>query len=487
MKKIIRNPVTKFSFILLALVFINNILNAQVLTEHVIPQYFGSKSANGTNNCRTPFAVCLQISGLTPNTAYDVQIGIGLVTDAATVYGAGNIWNRNRNSFSGQRDTLAFTTDANGDSGPFWSFLQPTGNASRFDAGQIHNLRIGYTLTGGSFSGTPSFITAKQLTALDIPVTPRTVSTSDDGAFVNGYNIQSASGKYVLIFNDTAGTGNPLSVYQIRVSSATNTSQSELPAKINDIYLQNNSNSSVGEFAGVVPIGANNPSGVRRIEIRNSDNSVFIVAKDDDGIWQFGTNPNTATLARRDVGDFYVTSSLQLNYFIEGFYNSAANSMVADSAVVYLHSNSSPYNLIDFSKSILNSGGTGYFNFTLLTNGSPSYYISVKHRNSLETWSSVPQFLNLSSLYSFTGSANLAYGNNMAQVDASPVTFAAYSGDANQDGTVDLTDGGLIDNDIYNFLSGYLPTDINGDGTTDITDASIADNNTFNFVSVMKP
>lgn len=487
MKKIINISLIKFSFVFLVIILSNNLLNAQVLIEHVIPQYFGSKSASGTNNCRTPFAVCLQITGLTPNTSYDVQIGIGLVTDAATVYGAGNIWNRNRNLFSGQRDTLAFTTDANGDSGPFWSFLQPTGNGSRFDAGQIHNLRIGYTLTGGSFSGNPSFITAKQLTALDIPLTPRTTSTSDDGAFVNGYNIQSASGKYVLIFNDTAGSGNPLSAYQIRVSAATNTSQSELPVRINDIYTQNINNSSVGEFAGVVPIGANNPNGVRRIEIRNSDNSVFLVAKDDDGIWSYGTNPNTTALARRDVADFYVTSSLLLNYFIEGFYNSAANLMISDSVKVNLHSNTSPYNIIDAAKNILNSDGSGFFNFTFFTTGSPSYYISINHRNSVETWSSVPQFLNLSSLYSFTGSASLAYGNNMVQVDTSPITFAGYSGDANQDGTVDLTDGGLIDNDAYNFLSGYLPTDINGDGTTDITDASIADNNTFNFVSVMKP
>lgn len=486
MKKIINISILKIFITTLTFFISGNMLNAQVLTEHVIPQYFGSKSASGTNNCRTPFAVCLQITGLTPNTTYDVQIGIGLVTDGATVYGAGNIWNKNRNAFSGQRDTATFITDSNGDSGPFWSFLQPTGNGSRFDAGQIHNLRIGYTLSGGSFSGTPNFISAKQLTSLDIATSPRTPSTADDGAFVNGYNIQSASGKYVLIFNNTDGSGNPLSAYQIRAGNAVNTFQSELPSRINDIYEQN-LNSSVGEFAGVIPIGANNPNGVRRIEIRNSDNSVYLIATDDDGIWAYGTIPNTTILERRAVADFYVTSSLMLNYFIEGFYNSSTNLMISDSARVYLRSNISPYTILDAAQNILKPDGSAFFNFTFLTNGSPSYFISVKHRNSIETWCKLPQALTLTSNYSFTSSQSFAYGDNTVQVDASPVTFAAYSGDVNQDGSVDVADISAIDNDAFNFVGGYVSTDVTGNNVTDVSDLAITDNNAYNFVSKVTP
>ncbi|MBK9331634.1 MAG: hypothetical protein IPM96_04315 [Ignavibacteria bacterium] len=62
-----------------------------------------------------------------------------------------------------------------------------------------------------------------------------------------------------------------------------------------------------------------------------------------------------------------------------------------------------------------------------------------------------------------------------------------YSGDVNQDGTVDVTDNGLIDNDAGNFLSGYIATDLNGDEITDVSDAAISDNNAVNFVSVVKP
>jgi hypothetical protein len=62
-----------------------------------------------------------------------------------------------------------------------------------------------------------------------------------------------------------------------------------------------------------------------------------------------------------------------------------------------------------------------------------------------------------------------------------------FSGDVNQDEVVDGTDLSLIDNDGFNFVSGYVATDCNGDNFTDASDASIADNNAFNTVTVVKP
>jgi hypothetical protein len=72
-------------------------------------------------------------------------------------------------------------------------------------------------------------------------------------------------------------------------------------------------------------------------------------------------------------------------------------------------------------------------------------------------------------------------------VDASPVRFAIYSGDVNQDGTVDATDVSAIDNAANNFLSGYVATDLTGDNFVDGTDFAIADNNAANFVSAIRP
>lgn len=123
-------------------------------------------------------------------------------------------------------------------------------------------------------------------------------------------------------------------------------------------------------------------------------------------------------------------------------------------------------------------------NFQNAVNG-VSYYITLKHRNSLETWSSVSvMFISNDLDYDFTLTDTNAFGNNMTLRGS---RWVVYSGDANQDGTVDLADLSLIDNDAANFQTGYITTDINGDGLADISDLGITDNNSFNFVSAVRP
>ncbi len=65
--------------------------------------------------------------------------------------------------------------------------------------------------------------------------------------------------------------------------------------------------------------------------------------------------------------------------------------------------------------------------------------------------------------------------------------FCIYSGDVNQDGSINVLDLGLIDNDVSNFVTGYVKTDVNGDRTVNALDLGITDNNAFNFVSKMTP
>ncbi|MBK9228397.1 MAG: hypothetical protein IPL67_15455 [Ignavibacteria bacterium] len=89
-----------------------------------------------------------------------------------------------------------------------------------------------------------------------------------------------------------------------------------------------------------------------------------------------------------------------------------------------------------------------------------------KYRSGIETWSKTggeTYSTGNSYSYNLALSAAQAYGSNMVQVDASPVTFAIYSGDVNRDGFVDGSDGSLVDNDAFNFIGGYVSTDVNGD------------------------
>ncbi|MDQ3020307.1 MAG: hypothetical protein M3R36_07025 [Bacteroidota bacterium] len=176
--------------------------------------------------------------------------------------------------------------------------------------------------------------------------------------------------------------------------------------------------------------------------------------------------------------------SLGLIALIEGFYNNVTNIMIGDTTRVYLRNVSSPFNIIDSAKSVLDQNGNGTFNFSNTANGIP-YFIVLKHRSSIETWSSVGQSFTSNSLsYDFTTNSSQAYGNNMIQKGS---RFCIYSGDVNQDGVVDLTDNKSIDNDLYNFVSGHVSTDLNGDNFVDINDVTIGDNNAFYFVSVIRP
>ena len=156
-----------------------------------------------------------------------------------------------------------------------------------------------------------------------------------------------------------------------------------------------------------------------------------------------------------------------------------------DTVTVLLRSAVSPYAVVETKKVSLSGAGTAAVVFTGAVNGA-SYYIVVKHRNSVETWSKSggEVFVNGILNYDFTTAASQAYGSNMVLVGSD---YAFYSGDVNDDGFVDGADGLLIDNDAFNFVSGYVVTDLNCDGTVDGSDAVFADNNAFAFIGIVRP
>ena len=172
---------------------------------------------------------------------------------------------------------------------------------------------------------------------------------------------------------------------------------------------------------------------------------------------------------------------------IEGFYHTSTTRLnKRDTVRAYLRNITTPFAVIDSAKSVVDSVNyTGNFLFSNAPTG--TYYIQLKHRNALETWSKAGgQAYTLGSalIYDFTDNITKAYGSNMAPVGTK---FGLFSGDVTQDGTVDATDVSLIDNDAVNFVSGYVVTDITGDNFVDASDFSIADNNAANFVSVSRP
>ncbi|MBK6876048.1 MAG: hypothetical protein IPG99_06215 [Ignavibacteria bacterium] len=179
--------------------------------------------------------------------------------------------------------------------------------------------------------------------------------------------------------------------------------------------------------------------------------------------------------------------TLNLTMFIEGFYDAQSNLQVSDTIEVELRNSTSPFAIVDQSRAVMSATGTVQLKFGNATNG--SYYIAVKHRNSIETWSAGTIALSVTTPanYDISASSSQAFGDNVRQVDSSPVRFAIYGGDVNQDGTIDATDVSTIGNDAIYFISGYVVTDLTGDDFVDGTDISIADNNAANFVGAITP
>lgn len=176
---------------------------------------------------------------------------------------------------------------------------------------------------------------------------------------------------------------------------------------------------------------------------------------------------------------------LNLTAMIEGLYNPVTNKETMDYTTVLLRSTSSPYNIVDYMGTSLDSLGKGSYFFYAAQNNVP-YYIVVNHRNGIETWSydGLNRFISNQMTYDFTTSSSKAYGNNLKQIGTK---YCIYNGDAQKNGIVDAGDLSMIDNDASNFLFGYYNSDLNNDLIVDASDYSLADNNASNFVTLARP
>ena len=176
--------------------------------------------------------------------------------------------------------------------------------------------------------------------------------------------------------------------------------------------------------------------------------------------------------------------SLELNAMMEGFWN--GSSLTGDTVSVLLRAPLFPYAIVDSARVKLNSNGFAIANFLNASSG-VYYYLVVKHRNSIETWSKTAQVFSLGVPlgYDFTTSKTKAYGDNLKLKSGE---YCIYSGDVNQSGSIDLTDLLQVYNISDNFFqSVYGVTDTNGDGVTDLTDVLITYNNSINFILKIRP
>ena len=211
----------------------------------------------------------------------------------------------------------------------------------------------------------------------------------------------------------------------------------------------------------------------------NNDHGSFDACPDDDNAISW-TDSSTISNYKSNI---YFFQTLNLTALMQGFYD--GTTMIADTVSVELRDASTPALLRDKdNKVVLGSAGTGAANFYSATEAT-NYYIAVKHRNAVETWSATTQSFSSGVMnYNFTTSQTQAFGSNMISKGSS---WCFYSGDVNQDDVIDLTDVSTVDIDNLNFVSGYVVTDVNGDLLVDLSDLSLVDINNLNFVGAVIP
>lgn len=201
--------------------------------------------------------------------------------------------------------------------------------------------------------------------------------------------------------------------------------------------------------------------------------------------------------SQEEVIDACGSKDMSLEFFIQGYYNTATNNMrsvkfnqdgvspltdVAD-VRVELREATAPYNIAYTTTALLKNNGM-LFCENVWRSG--SYYIVLVGNNFIRTWSAAPVLFDGNPvLYDFTTAASKAYGDNMAQLE--PEVFGLYSGDLNQDGNIDTIDYPIWEMDSNNFESGMFNTDLNGDGNVDTIDYPIWEGNSNNFIYSISP
>jgi mannan endo-1,4-beta-mannosidase len=197
----------------------------------------------------------------------------------------------------------------------------------------------------------------------------------------------------------------------------------------------------------------------------------------------------------------YLTSNgcnAEVKIFIQGYYNGSSlmknvlylegltpnPSTNVDTVVVELHKPTTPFNLLYSYKGLLQTNGKIVCVFPSAVIGQ-NFYICIKHRNTIQTWSANAVTFGLNTKYDFSTAINKAYGSNQKLLSTG--IWGIYNGDLAIDNIIDNSDFSIWETDASNFVAGYSKSDINGDGIVDNSDFSIWEQNANSFVGAITP
>jgi hypothetical protein len=205
-----------------------------------------------------------------------------------------------------------------------------------------------------------------------------------------------------------------------------------------------------------------------------------------------GASSNSSSLTETTVSNV----SIYLTAYLQGLYTGAGamtsspfnadgvtSSSIADTITVQLYTAGGA--LAYSSTGALSTAGNALVSFPGGAIGN-SYYIVIRHRNSIAVSSaSTMVILATNASYNFSSAATQAMGDNL--IDDGSGVFMIYTGDINQDGSVDFNDYPNLDVASSSGVLGYDPNDLNGDASVDFNDYPLIDVNSSNGIISVLP
>jgi PKD repeat protein len=361
------------------------------------------------------------------------------------------------------------------------------------------------TLTATNANGSDGEIKTNYINVIPytycIPTYTTGTSSNDYITLVQLGTINNATGAsaspYYTYYSSLSTNLTPGSAYTITLSPGTYASSNyiavwidynqngvfETTEKLGNILAPPTPATSVINFT--VPAGAT--AGTTRMRVREVYSNTSI---DPCASYTYGEAEDY------NVNILSLSKSLNLTVFLEGLFNGSTMNkaqnatgnqfpgLVADQITVELHNSTSPYAIAGGPYTVnINTDGTA--SVTIPASLGASYYVVIKHRNSIETWNATPlSFAGSTMSYNFSTAAEQAFGNNQKLISGKYVIFG---GDVNQDGIVDSGDMAPVDNLSGVAATGYLPEDTNGDGLIDSGDMASVDNNSSSAISKIVP
>jgi hypothetical protein len=216
-------------------------------------------------------------------------------------------------------------------------------------------------------------------------------------------------------------------------------------------------------------------------ELPAGTNNIRLRAKSGNGNNLYLDNICVQTLPAPNVNNFIGGTP-------QGFYRGTPDvySGIPDTIRVYLHRVDFPNVIVDSVKTLIDAFTSMNPTYSRALTG--TYYVAVKHRNSIETWSASGQAFTRGNIFNFDFiNQGAAYNNNQFQVNVPNNFWGFFGGDIDQNGFVDLSDVTAVNNDANLFASGYVVSDVTGNNATDLSDVLLTYNNNANFVQKQTP